>query len=175
MKENKQANQFFEEFIGLQVDRVYATPSDVSGYKSVTFCFNNGESIRLDARIDTSGGAFPAISVSRGNWETAKVEKLPNNMRCCKCKLQKKLWKIVCDRCGGTTYEGFYDKELDECVDEGKPGFEAKHINLIGVKILEEKLVEEMTTKELVESPSAEEVIPVHNNHGPMFRQAELL
>ena len=85
--------------------------------------------------------------------------KSPNNMRCCRCKLSKKPWEIICDCCGGSTYEGFYDKELDECEDEGKP-IEGVKLSEDGFAVVNddpsEKPVEEMTTKELIESPSEE-------------------
>jgi len=41
-------------------------------------------------------------------------EKLPNNMRCCRCGLPKEPGVIICKCCGGTTYEGYYDKSRQE-------------------------------------------------------------
>jgi len=145
------------EFIGVKLDRVNVvhahTSSLYTGYESVAFYFSNGKSMRLD--VKTLVG-IPAIRLSKGSWERIKAtpakeskvdeSKTPNNMRCCNCGLRKKPWEIVCDCCGGTTYEGFYDKELDECVDEGKPEVIGVKVSLDGVEdIRVEKPVEDIS------------------------------
>lgn len=45
--------------------------------------------------------------------EKADEQKEINSLRCCNCKLPKNPGKIVCACCGGTTYEGFYDKVFE--------------------------------------------------------------
>lgn len=73
--------------------------------------------------------------------EPKKVAELPNSMRCCNCKLSKLANVLICKCCGGTTFEGYYDKSRQE----------SKSDEVIAVKVSPNG-VEDIITQELVES-----------------------
>ena len=142
LKPNEIYLALFDQGSGWQISGVmYHTPDEVA----VNLAAFNPKQIVI-VKVEMPEVKFPGKRI----LEESKVDetKIVNNMRCCKCKLMKKPWEIVCDNCGGTIYEGFYDKELDE----GKP-------ELIGVKVSPNGVEDILLEKSKIETTELEEAI----------------